>query len=238
MEITIPCWLIGLGRDVLLLLPCNPGARLGDYFASRSWSFIRDVYGKKNIDLRRIQFAAVDSIITFEDPSNDRDELGAIVLGTPEEMKRVANHDARPVWSKFRKNNYEPLRKHSHYVEIGLKRVLNELAVKYLLVILNVRAYRLATYRALVRIGNGNIPQNTFFFDCPDSPAWLTHCVTKSINLLKKCLKENIQGGVIATTKKIKEHIAKTGRPKGIPQEFIYWNKKHKEILIDTLDYP
>ena len=221
---------------ILLLLPCNPAARKGNYFAGRSWEVIRNIYKRARIDLKKVLFAAVDSIITFRDPANDKETLGAIVLGTPIEMRRVANHDLHPAWEFFEKNNFENLRIHAYYVEIGLRRVFRNYKIKYLIAILNVRAYRLATYKALINIGDGDLPPNTFFFDCPDSPAWLFHCAKESIKLLRKCLLGEVRGGCIVTTSKIREYIRRVGRPRNIPEEFAYWRKNHKEILLENID--
>ncbi|MHA1616219.1 MAG: hypothetical protein ACTSX9_02815 [Candidatus Njordarchaeales archaeon] len=220
--------------DTLLILPCNPGAKNGNYFESKSWEIILRIYSREKIDLSRIQFAAVDSIITFKDPNNDKERLGAVVLATPEEMIRVKGHDIKPSWIEFVRNNFENLYKHAYYVKIGLKRILSKYHFEWIIVILNVRAYRLATYKALIEIGEGKLPRNAFFFDCPDSPAWLIHCAKASAKLLKNIwTKEHFPGGVIAVTKKVKKYLLVKGRPKNVPEEFAYWKHNHKEIIID-----
>ena len=66
-------------RRVALILPCNPGAKRGNYFESRYWrradKLLRE-WGLRPY----VKLAAVDSIVTVLDPLGDRRRLGAIVL--------------------------------------------------------------------------------------------------------------------------------------------------------------
>jgi len=194
-----------------VILPCNKGAALGDYLLSRNWQRVKKILDATTNNYKMV---AVDSIITFIDPMHDRDELGALVV-YPDEMNRVKGFDVYPSWDFFKKNSFERLYIHSHYVKIGLKRIFNP-SDKYL-VLLNVRGYRLATYLAIKKLF-GRIPKNLAFIDVYDSPAYFNNAV-RSIKIL---LKEDLFGFVIRT-QAVKKKWESVGYPEEVPPEFKYW---------------
>jgi len=196
-----------------LILPCNKYAKDGDYLKSRAWQRAKKLFPDYKL-------AAVDSIITIKDPKGDKETLGAIVL-YPEEMHRVRRFDEYPSWDRFKKNNFELLWKHAKYVEIGLRRISKE--VERMIVILNVRAYKLATYLAIKRIYNA-IPNHILFIDVPERPWGLE----KGLKIAKKI--ENKEGGKIYTLRWKYEK----GFPEDVPDDFKYW-KKEKVVWINNL---
>jgi len=206
---------------VLIIIPCSPGAEIGNYFASASWRNVVRIIKKYVFDLGNIDFAAVDSIITIEDPAKDREELGAIVLAN-EEMQRVRGKNIRPKWEFFAKNNYKKLYEHTKYVEIGLRRVLNK--YDYIVIFLNVRAYKLATMNALLRIGNGKIPSNVLYIECLESPGWLLHCAHIAGSFIRDYLKRKTKVTGIFIPNRIKSRLKKIYECLSyIPNEFRYW---------------
>jgi len=194
-----------------LILPCNKYAREGDYLKSKAWQNAKKLFPNYKL-------AAVDSIITIKDPKGDRETLGAIVL-YPEEMYRVRGFDEYPSWDKFKRLNFKLLWEHTKYVEIGLRRI--SYRAERMIIILNVRAYKLAVYLAIRRIYNA-IPNNVLFIDVPERPWGLQ----KGINLAKRI--ENNEGGRIY---RLRWRYEK-GFPEDVPCDFKYWEKE-KIIWID-----
>jgi len=114
---------------VLLVLPCNKYAEVGDYKLGRNWKMVL-----KRIESwrDRIDLAAIDCI----------NMLGLV----PEwENYKTIGHNIYPSWEHF-KNNPEQLEE----LSIAIARKLKELAPRYeqIIAYLNVKAYFLALKRA------------------------------------------------------------------------------------------
>jgi len=116
-------------RKILLILPCNKYAEVGNYKLGRNWKMV----------LKRIE------------PWRDRIDLAAIdcinMLGlVPEwENYKTVGHNIYPSWEHF-KNNPERLEE----LSIAIARKLKELAPRYerIIAYLNVKAYFLALKKA------------------------------------------------------------------------------------------
>jgi len=129
----------------LLILPCNPGAKVGNYFLGQLWR--RFDKKLREIGLRgEVDFAAIDCIITFL----NQDGKGALVHES--EMDRVSGFDSHPGkifgTSNVRKR-FERIKILSTDISIGLKRW--ESSYRYIHVFSNVLAYRSAIKRAITK---------------------------------------------------------------------------------------
>jgi hypothetical protein len=120
----------------LLILPCNSGAKQGNYFTGtlwRRWSRRLEEQGLRN----RVDIAAIDCIVYFY----VKDGLGSIVHET--EMERVKGYDSYPA-NRFPKSSTQnqKIYRFSEDVALGLKRWEGE--YDYLLIFCNQLAYRSA----------------------------------------------------------------------------------------------
>jgi len=116
-------------KKILLILPCNKYAEIGNYKLGRNWKLVL-----KRIESwrDRIDLAAIDCI----------NMLGLV----PEwENYKTVGHNIYPSWEHF-KNNPEQLEE----LSIAIARKLKELAPRYeqIIAYLNVKAYFLALKRA------------------------------------------------------------------------------------------
>ena len=134
---------------VLLILPCNAAACVGNYFraevySKRNWNTWREA--DKNLhDLREeghVAFAAVDSSTLETQPVDSR---GAIVLET--EMSRVSNPEGEdwgtPSWRWFRpttSGNWKHLEDLTEALVKGVNRVAG-MGFTQVLALVNPRAY-------------------------------------------------------------------------------------------------
>ncbi len=146
---------------VLLVLPCNAAACVGDYFRAEvyrasEWNTWREADHLLR-DLRvegRVAFAAVDSSVLETAPADSR---GAIVLET--EMHRVRNPTGEdwgaPAWRWFRptrRGEWRALRALTEALIRGVQRV-EGLGIPSVLALVNPRAYFLALAAAVRHCG-------------------------------------------------------------------------------------
>ncbi len=165
---------------ILLILPCNNKAYIGNYFEGENWKYALKKLKDKRIDKKFVDFAACDCIITYLNPKNDAENLGSIVL--EKEMDRVKGCDEYPKWDKFKKNNYEILKKHTETTKIAIKRLISH----YDLIIasLAIRGYRLAFIRAVLDLFNNDIPKNLVIINGGDSQGWQKKMTDYAIDLI------------------------------------------------------
>ena len=125
---------------ILLILPCNSGAKVGNYFQGHYWKVA--LKWLKALNLRPyVTLGAIDCI-PYKYGLGD-----CIVLEN--EMKRVKGHDVYP---QYEKNEIEGI---SKCIEAGLKRILPLFDRIY--IILNVKLYQEATEKAIHRLNSGKI---------------------------------------------------------------------------------
>lgn len=198
----------------VLLLPCNRGALMGDYFTSPLWRYAHRLLEARGLR-RETLMAAVDSIVTIYDPAGDRRELGAIVL--EHEAWRVRGYDSPPRLSKFLGDRQLYLRLVED-VARGLKRLRRE-GCSELYAVLWVAAYQAATYDALIRVETS-------------WPSWATMVLTPPSPLsarkalkLATALMERGERGVRAI---LREHVA--------PWEE-FWRHKRGRLLCPHISY-
>lgn len=198
----------------MLILPCNAGAALGNYFLSPSWQRADKLLRARSLRAFTT-LAAIDSIITIYDPSRDRSVLGAIVLET--EMHRVAGYDAYPGLEKFLKNRalFEELKRD---VEVGIIRLRRE-GYNEVYATLWVAAYQAALYEALLKLGGGRWPSWATMVLAPPSPLVRFRCV----NLAVRCLEERLLGVRTLHAPHLKawsEFWARRGRELGVSMQY------------------
>ncbi len=146
---------------VLLILPCNAAACVGNYFRAEvyresGWNTWREADFLLS-DLRRkgrVAFAAVDSSILETAPEDPR---GAIVLET--EMDRARSPDGKdwgaPSWRWFRPTRtgrWIALEELTEALICGVRRV-ESLGIPHVIALVNPRAYILALSAAVAECG-------------------------------------------------------------------------------------
>jgi len=186
-------------KEILVVLPCSRGIALGDYMKSASWQNMFKVFKKQGVDFDKVQFSAVDCIVTVFDPAKDRHEKGAIVL-YPQELYRVAYYDSPPYYTIVRRYLDDLIED----LVVAIKRLFPK--YKKIIICLNVLGYKKAMYEALKRTyGKYWKPDQVAFVLIPCSPAWLNHGA-----LLVAKLTKNFVPGIV-TSEKAKEGILKMG---------------------------
>jgi len=205
---------------VLLILPCNPGAKEGNYFPHGAWKQAVHSLKKHGIDKAFVDFAAIDSIITRLDPKKDKETKGAIVLET--EMDRVKGCDLKPNWQLFTEKNYQLLKEHARCCKISLVRLLPRYDL--IIVAVSVRGYKYAAIRALRNISRDGVPNKVLVIDAGESPSFQNHAVSLAMKIINTNLSDGKKpGGVIIKPMNIPDRFLL--RPVNIPLEFIYWNQ-------------
>ncbi len=125
---------------VLLVLPCNKGAKIGNYFVGHAWRVALKALRECGIR-RYVMLAAVDCI-PFKMSLGD-----CVVLET--EMDRVKGYDVYPSYDERVVDGL------TDCIERGLRRVLPLFDIIY--VVLNVPLYQVCVKKALSRIKSDKI---------------------------------------------------------------------------------
>jgi hypothetical protein len=167
---------------VLLILPCNAAACVGNYFraevySNRGWNTWREADVNLQ-DLRRegrVALAAFDSSILETKPDDPR---GTIVFET--EMNRATNPDGEdwgaPSWRWFRPTPAGSWGKMEKLTEASIRGVLrvNEIGFDQVFALINPRAYFLAFAAAVQKCGLMN---RWVLFRMPAHPRFLIPAV-------------------------------------------------------------
>lgn len=213
---------------ILLVLPCNPGAKDGNYFPHSAWKQALNALKKYHIDKSIVDFAAIDSIITRLDPCKDKNTKGSIVLEF--EMDRVKGYDLKPEWRWFVENDYQLLKEHSRCCKISFLQLLP--LYDLIVVAVSVRGYKYAAIRALRDIAGDGIPEKVIVIDAGESPSFQNNAILIALNIIGIFIKNGkFSTGVIIKPEKLMEGIRFLNRPENLPREFIYWNQSfYQEI--------
>jgi len=205
---------------VLLILPCNAGACIGNYFQADLYSPSRwNIWLKADAalnDLRKnglVAFAAVDSS-TLETQPND--QRGAIVFET--EMNRVRNPQGEdwgaPSWRFFRPSRggrWAYLEELTEALVKGIQRV-QEIYFSQVLALVNPRGYFLALAEAAKKCG---VLDRWVLFRVPAHPNYLLPAFAQIITFVRTAASDQeLQGGIypIPTLYPALEREAKTYR--------------------------
>jgi hypothetical protein len=176
--------------DVLLLLPCNAAACVGNYFRAEvyresGWNTWREAdYLLRDLrEQGRVAFAAVDSSILETAPDDPR---GAIVLET--EMHRAKSPDGEdwgaPSWRWFRPTpagRWAQLEVLTEGLIRGVQRV-NGLGFTQVLALVNPRAYFLALAAAVAECG---LQDRWVLFRVPAHPRHLLKAVREIVPVVR-----------------------------------------------------
>ena len=187
---------------VLLILPCNAAACVGNYFqaevySKRKWNTLREADEKLH-DLReegRVAFAAVDSVTLETQPDDPR---GAIVLET--EMNRVSNPEGEdwgaPSWRWFRPTpsvHWKQLEDLTEALVKGVRRV-DGMGFSQVLALVNPRAYFLALAAAVVKCG---LIDSWVVFRAPAHPRHLLSAFQQVVPCVRAAAEgHNLKGGI------------------------------------------
>ena len=187
---------------VLLILPCNAAACVGNYFRAEvysrcGWNTWREADANLR-DLReegRVAFAAVDSSTLETQPGDSR---GAIVLEA--EMRRARNPDGEdwgsPAWRWFRPTSaghWKQLEALTEALVKGVRRV-EGLGFSQVLALVNPRAYFLALAAAVRRSG---VTDRWVLFRVPAHPRYLIPALHQVIPFIRKAAsRSKLTGGV------------------------------------------
>lgn len=181
-------------RKAVLILPCNKGARVGDYYSSPTWRYARRLLEEEGVR-SFTRLAAVDSIITLYDPRGDRDEMGAVVLEGEE--WRVAGYDAKPTLEKFLRDA-RLFKSLVRDVRRGVERLLFQ-GFSEVYAVLWVAAYQAALHEALLEI-EGAWPSWATMVITPPSPL----ASKKAIKLATRLIRSRTLGRRVI----LEEHVA------------------------------
>lgn len=175
---------------VLLILPCNAAACVGNYFraevySKRGWNTWREADTSLR-DLRlkgRVAFAAVDSATLETQPDDVR---GAIVLET--EMHRVRNPKGEdwgaPAWRWFRPtpaDHWTKLEALTDTLVKGVRRI-ESLGFSQVLALVNPRACFLALAAA---VSNCGVMDRWVLFHAPAHPRYLIPALRQVIPFVR-----------------------------------------------------
>lgn len=122
----------------VLVLSCNRGAKVGNYFMGQAWKNFDSVLTRGK-DRSSVTFAAVDCITLLTD-----DGLGGLVFEY--EMHRVRGYDVHPRQVFKRKDREDRFHKLTQAIRMGLRRIT---PWTYIVVVLNPIAYRAAFLKAV-----------------------------------------------------------------------------------------
>ncbi len=187
--------------QVLLLLPCNAAACVGNYFRAEvyresGWNTWREADVLLR-DLRKVggvAFAAVDSSI-LETASDD--PRGAIVLET--EMDRARNPEGEdwgaPSWRWFRPSpgrRWSRLETLTESLARGVRRV-DGLGIPQVFALVNPRAYFLALAAAVQECG---LSQRWVLFRPPAHPRYLLRAVRLVMPIVRAAAGQVMPGGI------------------------------------------
>ncbi len=188
--------------QVLLILPCNAAACVGNYFKAeaysrRAWNTWREADANLN-DLRvkgRVAFAAVDSSTLESQPLDSR---GAIVLET--EMHRVRNPEGEdwgaPSWRWFRPTSTGRWKKLEELTEALVKGVrrIESMGFSQVLTLVNPRAYFLSLAAAANKC---NVLHRWVLFRLPAHPRYLLSAVRLVVPFVRAAAEgKHLRGGV------------------------------------------
>jgi hypothetical protein len=205
---------------VLLILPCNAGACVGNYFQADlyspgRWNVWREADNKLS-DLRKeglVAFAAVDSSSLETQPGDPR---GAIVFET--EMSRVRNPQGEdwgaPSWRFFRPSRggrWGYLEELTEALVKGIRRV-QKIYFSQVLALVNPRGYFLALAAAAKKCG---VLDRWVLFRVPAHPDHLLPAFGQIITFVRAAASDQeLQGGIypIPTLYPALEREAKTYR--------------------------
>jgi len=187
---------------VLLILPCNAAACLGNYFRAevytrREWNTWREADANLR-DVRGegwVAFAAVDSSTLETQPADSR---GAIVLET--EMSRARNPEGEdwgpPSWRWFRPTpagHWTNLGALTEALVKGVRRV-EGMGFTQVLSLVNPRAYFLALAAAVSKSGSMD---RWVLFRVPAHPRYLLPAVRQVVPFVRAAAQgSNLRGGV------------------------------------------
>jgi len=150
---------------VLLLLPCNSGAAVGDYFRGQFWRVANNRRRKLGVE---ITLGAIDCIPVFA-----RGEDDAVVLET--EMHRVFGYDVFPSMDRLKGK----LGRLARAIANGLMRIEKNFDKIYIL--LNVKAYAIATELAINNFLPKHVKQKIVFRYVPGNPPQFTKLIVTTI---------------------------------------------------------
>jgi len=217
---------------VLLILPCNAAACVGNYFRAEvyrktGWNTWREADLLLQ-DLRkagRVAFAAVDSSI-LETAQND--PRGAIVLET--EMHRARNPEGEdwgsPSWRWFRPTragHWTQLEVLTEALVKGVRRI-EELGFSHVLALVNPRAYFLALAAAGDRC---RVLDRWVLFRTPAHPRFLLRALRELVLFVRAAAPEgHVHGGIypIPDLYPILQREAKAYRDP-LPAPWTEWNR-------------
>ena len=187
----------------LLILPCNAGACIGDYFKAEDvcnqvWHSVWREADLSLCDLRkegRVVFAAVDSCTLETEPDGSK---GAIVFET--EMDRVKNLTGKdwgaPSWRWFRPEadgSCEYLETLTESLVKGIRRV-EKMGFSQVFAMVNPRGYYLSLAAAVEKCGLLN---KWILFRVPAHPRHLLPAVRQIVPIVRAAAEEKkLKGGI------------------------------------------
>lgn len=164
-----------MGNKLLIILPCNSGAYVGDYWTKPNWQSV----GKRLEDIRElIDYAAVDSIRTFH--------IEGKGLVHEKENHLVKGYDECPSWCKFdpKTHGIKKLNRLKDSIKLSLDMLS---CYNHTFVLLSPRAYKLCFSKA---VKERNLQERITILDIGESPAYYN----KGVIELEKCIRTHLKG--------------------------------------------
>jgi|GEM_PF-1073150 len=224
--------------QVLLILPCNAAACVGDYFRAEvyrasGWNTWREAdYLLRDLrEQGRVAFAAVDSSILETAPDDPR---GAIVLET--EMHRATSPDGgdwgAPSWRWFRPTpagRWTALETLTEALVRGVRRI-ERLHLPHVIALVNPRGYFLALAAAVAECG---LMDRWTLFRVPAHPRSLTQAVRAVVPVIRHTLEgARLPGGIVgipALLPALRREAARYREP--VPPRWRSWAESPRRLL-------
>jgi len=196
-------------KKVLIVLPCNSGAYIGNYWSKNNWKAV----GKRLENLREhINYAAVDCIRAFH--------IDGKGLVHEKENSIVKGYDEHPSWHKFDPKIHGT--KKLDQLKDAIKSSLEEIIpYEHIFALLSPRAYKICFTLA---IREERLMDKTTILDIGESPAYYN----KGVLDLEEIVKDYQKGDKIPTglfmpkTHKsyFKSRFGKYRNDKSFPKEY------------------
>ena len=188
-------------KKTLLILPCNAGAKYGDYFLKLLWKRV-DARLKQEGLREQTDIAAIDCIIF----NAVKDGKGSIVR--EDEMYRVKGYDMHPGMFFKEPHLTEKVQLFTLDVIDGLKRFKDQ--YQQIVIFSNVLSYR---YSAMFAIRLMHLEYKTKILDWPTVGVGISH---KLIDLLMETIKSDKFGTVTMDDRKLYNWVDEKSRVWGM----------------------
>ena len=204
-------------KKILVVLPCNKGAFIGDYWSRSNWRIV----GNRLIEYRSlVDYAAVESIRALV----IQDGLG-LVHETENEI--VKGYDLYPAWRKF-----DPKKHGTEKLDLLAQGIVRSLDVwhshyAHIFALLSPRAYKICFTKAVYDSG---LQVKTTILDIGESPAYYNVGAVQLLEIFKDGISgKELPSGLIKMPgheKYFKSAHGAYRRDDNFPKEYRVWKSR------------